>query len=152
MMPTLVLELRQGEMLIINGAPMRFRTRSIIELTQHARFLFGKQVMAPFEANSPARRIYFALQTAYIGTEDERETALATALGLIAEFKEATTSEEARQILDAAYAHAQADECYPALKCAKRIIRHEESVLPLPETFAAPRPKYIRRGQEAIPA
>ncbi len=68
-MSNLVLELRQGEVMIVNGAPIRFRTRSRIELTAKARFLFGKQIMPPDQADSPARRIYFALQSAYIGSE-----------------------------------------------------------------------------------
>jgi len=38
-------------------------------LAAKARFLFGKQIMAPEAATTPARRIYFALQTAYIGNE-----------------------------------------------------------------------------------
>ena len=59
-MSNLVLELRQGEMMIVNGAPIRFRTKSRIELTAKARFLFGKQIMPPDQADSPARRIYFA--------------------------------------------------------------------------------------------
>ena len=57
-MSNLVLELRQGEMMIVNGAPIRFRTKSRIELTAKARFLFGKQIMPPDQADSPARRIY----------------------------------------------------------------------------------------------
>jgi hypothetical protein len=51
-MSTLVLELRQGEVMIVNGAPIRFRTKSRIELTAKARFLFGKQIMAPDQADS----------------------------------------------------------------------------------------------------
>ncbi len=78
-MSALVLELRQGEMMIVNGAPIRFRTKSRIELAAHARFLFGKQIMAPDQCDSPARRIYFALQSAYIGTESERPKGLAAA-------------------------------------------------------------------------
>ena len=73
-MSNLVLELRQGEVMIVNGAPIRFRTKSRIELTAKARFLFGKQIMPPDQADSPARRIYFALQSAYIGAEEERAT------------------------------------------------------------------------------
>lgn len=99
-MSTLVLELRQGEMMIVNGAPIRFRTKSRIELTARARFLFGKQIMAPDQADSPARRIYFALQSAYIGTDEEREGGLVAARELIAAFKAATTSSLAREILD----------------------------------------------------
>ena len=49
-MLNLVLELRQGEVMIVNGAPIRFRTRSRIELTAKARFLFGKQIMPPDQA------------------------------------------------------------------------------------------------------
>lgn len=128
-MSNLVLELRQGEMMIVNGAPIRFRTKSRIELTAKARFLFGKQIMTPDQADSPARRIYFALQTAYIGSEEERVHGLTAARELIAEFKNATTSALACEILDRALSAAEADECYQALKLARRIVRHEDSVL-----------------------
>ena len=128
-MSTLVLELRQGEMMIVNGAPIRFRTKSRIELTARARFLFGKQIMAPEQADSPARRIYFALQSAYIGTDDERIRGLSAAAELIGAFKSATTSALAREILDRALTAAETDDCYQALKLARRIIRHEDAVL-----------------------
>lgn len=128
-MSVLVLELRQGDIMILNGAPIRFRTKSRIELTAKARFMFGKQILRPDEANTPAKRIYFALQTAYIGTEEERTAALVRARELIEEFKEATTSALAREILDRALVHATADDCYEALKLSRRIMRHEAAVL-----------------------
>ena len=128
-MSNLVLELRQGETMIVNGAPIRFRTKARIELTARARFLFGKQIMPPHEADSPARRIYFALQCAYIGAEDERESGLTSARDLAEQFKAATSSALARDILDRAIAAAEADDCYAALKLARRVIRHEDTVL-----------------------
>ena len=128
-MSNLVLELRQGEVMIVNGAPIRFRTKSRIELTARARFLFGKQIMAPDQADSPARRIYFALQSAYIGVEEERAEGLVSARGLIGAFKAATTSSLARDILDRALAAAEADDCYQALKLTRRIILHEDAVM-----------------------
>ena len=128
-MSNLVLELRPNEVMIVNGAPIRFRTKARIELTAHARFLFGKQIMEPAQADSPARRIYFALQSAYIGSDEERPGGLVSARGLIASFKEATSSNLACEILDRALALAEADDCYAALKLARRIIRHEDSVL-----------------------
>jgi flagellar protein FlbT len=128
-MSNLVLELRQGDMMIVNGACIRFRNKTRIELAAKARFLFGKQIMAPDAADSPARRIYFALQTAYIGTDEERAVALTDALRLIREFQEATTSALARDILDRALALAKADDCYTALKLVRRVIRHEDTVL-----------------------
>lgn len=128
-MSTLVLELRQGDLMVVNGAPIRFRNRARIELTAKARFLFGKQLMTPEAANSPARRIYFALQTAYIGDEDEREAGLSVARRLIADFQAATTSTLARDLLDRALSAAESDECYQALKLTRRVMRHEEVVM-----------------------
>jgi flagellar protein FlbT len=115
--------------MIINGALVRFRTRSRIELVAKARFMFGKQIMAPEQADSPARRIYFAFQTAYMGEGAERTAGLAAAHELIAAFKAATTSALAREILDRAEAAAIGDNCYLALKLARRIISHEDTVL-----------------------
>lgn len=128
-MTALVLELKQGDLMILNGIPIRFRTKSKIELTEKARFLFGKQILRPDEVNSPARRIYYAFQTIYIGTDAERVAALETAQNLVEEFKSATTSNLAREILDTAMACASSDRCYDALKLARRIINHENAVL-----------------------
>src|ERR1051326_2631423 len=91
--------------------------------------MFGKQIMTPEQADTPARRIYFALQTAYVGEDDEREKGLVSAHDLIVAFKAATTSVLAREILDRAEAAAASDNCYLALKLARRIINHEDTVL-----------------------
>lgn len=128
-MSTLVLELRQGDMMVVNGAPLRFRTRARLELTAQARFLFGKQIMAPEHADSPARRLYFAFQCAYIGTEEERPRGLEAARELANAFKDATSSHLARDIIERAIAAAEADDCYQALKLTRRIIRHEDTIL-----------------------
>jgi flagellar protein FlbT len=128
-MSNLVLELRQGEVMIVNGAPIRFRTRSRIELTAKARFLFGKQIMPPDQVDGPARRIYFALHSAYIGNEIEREGGLESARHFIAEFQQATTSDVIRSILGQALLAAEEDDCYQALKLIRHVIQHEDAVL-----------------------
>ncbi len=115
--------------MIVNGAPIRFRTRSRIELTAKARFLFGKQIMPPDKVDSPARRIYFALQTAYIGDETEREAGLDSCRHFISDFQNATTSDLVRLILNQALLAAEQDDCYQALKLVRRIIQHEDSAL-----------------------
>ncbi len=148
-MSNLVLELRQGDMMVVNGAAIRFRTRSRIELTAHARFLFGRQIMPPNEADTPARRIYFALQTAYIGDEQERREGLKDAAILIEQFKGATTSASAVALLDSALACAQADKCYHALRLARRVVRHEDAVLGrAPDAASQPERDRRARGQE----
>jgi flagellar protein FlbT len=128
-MSNLVLEMRSGDMMVVNGAAIRFRGKTRIELTAHARFLFGRQIMPPAEADSPARRIYYALQTAYIGDEEERRAGLADAAARIAEFKAATTSAQAVALLDQAMAFAQSGKCYQALRLARRVVQHEDAVL-----------------------
>lgn len=136
-MSTLVLELRQGDMMVVNGAPIRFRNRTRIELAARARFLFGKQIMPPEAANTPARRIYFALQTAYVGSDEERPGGLAAARRLIAEFEEATTSTMVRDMLGRALVLADADDCYGALKIVRRVMLHEQEVLGLAPAASA---------------
>ena len=126
--PALVLELRRGDLLVINGAPIRFKTRSRIELTEKARFLFGKQIMASKEATSPARQIYFALQAAYIGSSEEQAAGLSLARKLTAQLKQTITSEAAGQMLDNALAAAEADDCYQALKLVRHIIAYEDNL------------------------
>jgi flagellar biosynthesis repressor protein FlbT len=143
-MSNLVLEMRQGDMMVVNGAAIRFRNRTRIELTAHARFLFGRQIMPPHEADSPARRIYFALQTAYIGDEQERLGGMEDARARAEEFKQATTSAMAVALLDQAMACANAGRCYQALRLARRVVQHEDAVLgrarpPQPKRLEAPR-------------
>ena len=126
---SLILEVYPGDALIINDASIRFRNRATVELTAHARFLVGKQIMPPGQATSPARRIYFAMQTAYIGNEEERVEGLSRARELVAAFKSATTSALARSILDRALDFAATGEGHQALKLARRIMQHEDDVL-----------------------
>ena len=140
-MSTLVLEMRAGDLMVVNGASLRFRTRTRVELVARARFLFGKQVMAPETANTPARRIYFALQCAYVGPEEQREQALADTHRLVAEFQQATTSNMARQLLERALALAEQDEWYQALRLVRHVMRHEATVLGLDPVTGAKLPQ-----------
>ncbi len=128
-MSTLVIELRQDDLMVMNGASMRFRSRTRIELTTRARFLFGKQVMSPESANTPARRIYFALQCAYVGSDEDRDGAMEQLRELIADFQAATTSTLARAMLERALTLAETDDMYAALKLVRRVMQHEASVL-----------------------
>jgi flagellar biosynthesis repressor protein FlbT len=139
-MSTLVLEMRAGDLMVVNGASLRFRSRTRVELVARARFLFGKQVMVPEGANTPARRIYFALQCAYVGPDEEREGAMADAHRLVAEFQEATTSDMARQLLERSLALAEQDEWYQALRLVRHVMRHEAAVLGLDPTTGTPLP------------
>jgi len=128
-MAGLGLRLSPDDKLVINGAAIHFISGADIRLANKARFLFGRQIMAPADADTVARRIYFALQTAHVGESHERAPALAEAAYFIQLFREETTSPTARRLLDEALRAAAAGETYLALKYARRIIAHEKAVL-----------------------
>ena len=134
-MSTLVLELKADDLLIINGAPMKVRNKTRIELNGAARFLFGKQIMPPGTDTTPARRIYYAIQTAYIGNEEERPPARILARQFCADFAAHTTSRLAVELLNDAVRAMNEDRCYDALKLIRRIMLHEDAVL---KSAAAP--------------
>ena len=124
-MPNLVLELKPGESIIVNGAGLRFRTRTRVELTSRARFLFGKQIMDPSEATTPARRLYHALQIAYVGADDQRSEALAAATAMIAALRAGSADPAWQDLLTAVAAACGEADGYVALRLAREMIRSE---------------------------
>ena len=128
-MSTLVLDLKADDLMIINGAPLRVRNKTRLELNGRARFLFGKQIMPPGADTTPGRRIYYAVQTAYIGNDDERPPACLAVRTFCQEFASHTTSRLTVEILADVMRAVDEDRCYDALKLIRRIIRHEDAVM-----------------------
>ena len=128
-MAGLGLRLASGDKLVINGAAIHFVSSAEIRLANHARFLFGRQIMAPAQATTPARRIYFALQNAHVGEPDERAAALHEAGLLVDMFCSETTSNNARCLLRAALDASRDGRGWHALKLVRRVIGHEVAVL-----------------------
>ena len=124
-MSALILELKQGESMILNGAVIRFKTRTRLELNTQARFLFGKQIMLAEDALTPAQQIYYAIQQAYIGDEAARPAALAQARALIGSLRGAAPSEAARTALEQMLSVLADGAGFEALKLARQIIRDE---------------------------
>ncbi len=127
-MSNLVLEIKQGEMMVVNGAAIRFRTKTRIELTSRARFLFGKQLMSAHDATTPARSLYFALQTAYVGNDDERGPAMQKARDLAQTCAAQAASASVGRAVSLMLEAAEADRFYAGLKLARRLIRYEDAV------------------------
>ncbi len=126
-MPNLVLEMRQGDMMVVNGAGIRFRNKTRIELTAPARFLFGKQLMMAQDATTPVRRIYYALQQAYIGNDEERAAGLADARKLVSAYAAPAGSTSAADLAEA-LAMLEAGNCYQALKLCREVIRMVDGI------------------------
>jgi flagellar protein FlbT len=141
-MPGLVLELKQDELIIINGASIRFRTKARIEIAGKARFLFGKQILLPAEAQTEAAQLYVAIQSAYVGAPDDRPAAILAARARIAALT-AKAAPLVQEILTKIMTLVEADDCYEALKLTRRIMRHEaaqtENATTSPYNGIAPR-------------
>ena len=65
----LKIRLRNGEKMVVNGAVLRAASATTLWLESDAAILRGREVMRPEEANTPARRLYFACMMAYIDAE-----------------------------------------------------------------------------------
>jgi flagellar protein FlbT len=124
-MSALVLELRQNDMLLVNGARMVAQAKSRIALQTHARFVFGKQYMPQEAATTPATRFYFAVQQAYAGGEALDVAAIA---GAVLAFQDEASAQllvdAGRWAVDTAYA-AEAGDGYAALRAARKVVEAE---------------------------
>jgi len=125
----LVLELRAGDRMLVNGAALQFKTRTSVMLANHARFLFGKQIMAAEEANTPARRIYFAIQGAYVCEEAERRAVLQAACDMVEDYAATLASETARGLLQNAVSDLRAGDCWEAMRRIRTLFAHDDALL-----------------------
>lgn len=66
----LKISLRDGEKMVVNGAVLRAVGRTSLWLESDAAVLRGREVMKPEEADTPARRLYFACMMAYLDPEN----------------------------------------------------------------------------------
>ena len=59
----MLLKLRAGEKLYVNGAVIKVERKATIELMNDATFLLEAHVLQPSDASTPLRQLYFVLQT-----------------------------------------------------------------------------------------
>lgn len=130
--PRLVLELRAGDKMLVNGAALQFQTRASVVLSNRARFLFGKQILPPEEARTPARRLYFAMQAAYVCEDAERPQYLGFARELAQDYAGATSSPAVLRILGAAMELLEADRCWEAMRQVRELFAHDDALLAHP--------------------
>lgn len=123
------IRIKHGEKMIVNGAEIEFLSDANFRFTNTVRFVYGRQVMSPDEATSPARRIYLAMQTAYMSEPRDRPPAMTDAQGRINSFRLTTTAPAARQLLDRIWNAAEEDKFDQSLRAAMRLVHHEEDMI-----------------------
>ena len=118
----LLLTIRDGEYLLLEGVLMKVRTATRVELRTRARFVFGKQYMQPDQARSPLQRVYYFLQQCYAGPVDLRAECwdyLSMAISVL------PTDQQRR--VRTALDEQKHDEFYPMLRVLRGMIREEET-------------------------
>lgn len=123
----LSIDFKSGDKIIINGAVIEnLGSNSKISVHNQAAILRGKEVLSAEDSKTPASRIYFALQCAYIFPQNKQEYVDAY-VNLLDEYLEACPSaqpiaEEIRGLVDKG-------QLYKALKSTQSLIQHEAEIL-----------------------
>jgi flagellar protein FlbT len=117
------IKLPSKERIIINGAVLE-NAGEATTLVVHNRadILRRKEVMSEQDAQSPARRVYYALQCAYM-FEDERPKYQQVALELLKQYESAAPS--AGEIAEKIRGDVEAGKLYNSLRAAHDLIGHE---------------------------
>src|SRR5690606_24750239 len=122
----LKVELKPGEKLLVGNCIITNsdqRTRLFIE--GRAPILREKDILTSETANTPARRIYLAIQLMYI--DEDMEAARSAYTKLSEEFLEAGPS--AREIINQINNEILTGSLYKALKAAQRLTEYEQELL-----------------------
>jgi flagellar protein FlbT len=136
----LKLNLRANERLVINGALLTALKPTSLLINNQVSMLLERHIMRPEHAETPARRIYFAIQCAYIADPGERQPYLEQAAGYVNDFENATQSNKVRSLLAEIRRDLEQRAYYDALKLCRDLIAYEEVVLNLPplDAFSTP--------------
>ena len=124
----LIIHLKKDAQVIVNGAVIENASgRTIsVAIRNNAAILRGSEILAPAAATTPASRLYYALQCAYL-FPDRRDDHLITFYELLNSYLEAAPS--AGPLVAAVLEAIEARHFYEALKRAQFLIWHEGKVL-----------------------
>lgn len=125
----LKLTLKPEEKVIVNGAVIaNGGAKTTLSIENSAIILRQKDILTEEQASTPAKRIYFCLQLAYLDSEHERDY-LEKANLLVRDFIEAAPTKEVREILEPVGHDVSARNYFKALKQLKKLIAYEEKRL-----------------------
>lgn len=134
---TLRISLRNDEPLIVNGAVLRAVGRTDLVLENDATILRGRDVMKPQDANTPARRLYFACMMAYIDPANREQHQVAL-LEKLEALLTALRSPEAKAVCVAFAEKVAVGDFYHALTECRWLIDYETEALARLAPAAAP--------------
>ncbi len=121
------ISLRAGERIYVNGAVLRARQKTTIELLNEAHFLLETHIIQPEDATSPLRQLYFALQTILI--EPTSESAEEAYMRMYASTVKSFTTTEIVVGLRQVGELVSLGRIFEALKTLRALFETEERVL-----------------------
>lgn len=123
----LKLDLKCGEKMIVNGAVLEnVGPNAKILIHNLATVLREKEILTQEDAATPASRVYFSLQCAYM-FDDAREEHLKHFNQFLNDYLQACPS--AAEIADVIREHIEKENFYKALKSSRNLIAHEVRTL-----------------------
>lgn len=123
----LKLSLPRGEKLVVNGAVIKNDGPDVnLVFENQAHIMRQKDIMTLEDASSPARRIYLAIQCAYMFS-DRRDEHVSEFKSLLGEFRAAAPS--SNKISEKIGQLADKGDLYGALKACRKLIEYEAEIL-----------------------
>ncbi len=123
----LMIELKGGEKIIVNGAVLENAgSTASLRVLNESSVLRQSEVMTEAEAVTPAGRVYFCLQCAYLFPE-KRDEHINMFAGYLEDYLAACPSmlEEGKQLVEM----VKGEQFYRGLKLARKLLKHEEALL-----------------------
>jgi flagellar protein FlbT len=130
------ISLKDGEKMVVNGAVLRSVGRTDLSIENNAAILRGRDLMTPDEANTPARRLYFACMMAYIDQGDI-VSHQDNIVRLVSELMEALQSPEAKSVCVSFAQKVAVGQFYKALGECRWLISYEAEALQRTQPAAA---------------
>ena len=123
----LTIDFKAGDKIIINGAVIEnLGSNSKLSVHNQAAILRGKEILSEEDSKTPASRVYFALQCAYIFPQAQAEY-VASFEAFLNEYLVACPS--ASEIGDVIREEVESGMLYKGLKSAQKLIVHESNLL-----------------------
>jgi flagellar biosynthesis repressor protein FlbT len=123
-----IISLRAGSRLFINGAVIKADRKVNLHLLNDATFLLESHVMQAQDASSPLRQLYFVLQVGLMNPAEEK-TSRGTARTMLLNLAQAFDNEAALAGLAKVRAYLDADCLLDALKALRGLFAAEDAIL-----------------------
>jgi flagellar protein FlbT len=141
----LLIDLKPGEKVIINGAVIENAgTNTKLRIHNEANILRQKEILTGEEATTPASRVYFCLQNAYIFT-DKRDHYIKLFEHYLVEYLAACPS--ALDIGHEVRGEVDSGRYYKALKASRKLLKHVGSVIDALQKSAEKLDRAVSEGE-----